>query len=249
MEGIYQTKGNIVDVMESVLENVIKVKTKNANASAPLSTRRKLTLHNRYMKTLTKWKTIEIDTKELKFDKNINISNWTEDLLKKVVYPKKKQKIELIVLTPKDLGFTEIPTTTQLFNEKNLKKYGVELCPASVGVFLRNEYLDQPKGEWLLIAMNPISGSDGGPRVFGVGCYFGGALWLSAHWADPGGVWSLGSRFVFRLRNVSQSSDTESLESSSEPSSSSLSAETSVEALEQQVEHLEGKLAKIKELL
>lgn len=188
------------------------------------------------MKTHTLWKTIEIGTKEPKFGKDIIISSYAKDLLSKTTYPKKKENIDLVILTPKDLGFTSYCTTTQLFDEANLAKYGVELCPAYVAPFLRQEYMNQPNGEWLYIAMNPITDSGGNPGVFGVGRRDGGEVWLYGDWADPGDVWNLGGRFVFRLRKVSQSSDFESSDMPLESFPSVLPAETSVEAVSKKLE-------------
>lgn len=188
------------------------------------------------MKTHTLWKTIEIGTKEPKFSKDIIISSYAKDLLSKTTYPKKKENIDLVILTPKDLGLTNYCTTTQLFDEANLAKYGVELCPAYVAPFLRQEYMNQPNGELLYIAMNPIAASDDDPSVFGVGRDGDGGLWLLGRWAFPGVVWNLDYRIVFRLRKVSQSSDFESSDMPLESFPSVLPAETSVEAVSKKLE-------------
>ena len=122
-----------------------------------------------------------------------------------------REPITLIDLCPADLGFTENPTTTELFDVKrlatwsaaNLDGYVIELCLAEVGPHLAVQYKDQPKGEVLWIAMERISGSDGYSSVFGVKRSGDGKLWLYDDWANPGGRWRLVNRFVFRLRKVS----------------------------------------------
>jgi hypothetical protein len=43
------------------------------------------------------------------------------------------------------------------------RKLGYELCPAEVAVQLRLQYLDQPVGEFLNIAMEPIATYEGEP--------------------------------------------------------------------------------------
>lgn len=151
------------------------------------------------MKT-TIWKTIEIGTKEPKFHKDIRISDWAKDLLKKTTYPKKKEKIDLVIMTLKDLKFTRYTTTTQLLDEANLAKYGVELCPASVAPYLRNEYTDQPMDNWLRIAMTPITDSVGYPSVFNLARGDDG-LWLNDRWANPDREWNPGDEFVFQVKN------------------------------------------------
>lgn len=109
-----------------------------------------------------------------------------------------KQDVDLVILTPADLGFTEAPTTTELF--KKAVEQGYELCPPDVGPVLRVNYDDQPTGEWLFIAMESITDSDGGPRVFRVRRDRGGGRWLGSDWADPDARWYLGRRFVFRIK-------------------------------------------------
>lgn len=121
----------------------------------------------------------------------------------------------LIDLSPADLGFTENPTTTELFDKKrlaewsaaNLDGYVIELCHAEVGPHFAIQYSkDQPKGEVLWVAMERIPGLGGYPFVFGVRRGGGGGLWLSYVWADPDDHWGLVRRIVFRLRKVSSAS-------------------------------------------
>lgn len=160
------------------------------------------------MQTHIVWKTVTIGgKKEYTFNSDINIFSYAKDLQSKTPLTKKKESIDLVILTPKDLGFTGYPTTKQFFDEINLAKYGVELCPAEVGLALREQYTNQPVGEWLYIAMKPITDPDGDPHVFRL-VRDGDGLWLDDDWADPGSEWYPGSGFVFRLRKVSLNLDT-----------------------------------------
>lgn len=122
-----------------------------------------------------------------------------------------EEEIDTIVLTPADFGYQRQPTTTELLDPTRLREWSeqnaerldghvVELLPAEAGLHIRDQYKDQPKGEVLWIAMERITGSDGRPRVFGVGRSDDGEQWLHAGWADPDGRWYLSSRIVFRLR-------------------------------------------------
>ncbi|MHB1086553.1 MAG: hypothetical protein ACYCZ0_02280 [Minisyncoccota bacterium] len=121
------------------------------------------------------------------------------------------ETVILIDLCPADLGFTENPTTTELFDVKrladwsaaNLGGYVIELCPAEVGPHLAIQYKDQPNGEVLWVAMERIPDSDGRPDVFVVERYDDGTLWLRNDWASPDVRWHLAHRIVFRLRKVS----------------------------------------------
>ena len=67
------------------------------------------------------------------------------------------------------------------------------------------QYQDQPKGEWLLIAMEPISDSGGDLRVFYV-VHDDDALWLSANYGLPDDRWLADDRWLFiRPRKVTES--------------------------------------------
>ena len=75
----------------------------------------------------------------------------------------------------------------------------VILCPNEVGPQLRLQYADQPKGEWLRIAMEAITASDGYRRLFSVG-HDGGDLWLYGDYGYAVHFWYGSIVFVFGLR-------------------------------------------------
>lgn len=166
------------------------------------------------------WKTIKIggvkaDNLRSRIDGKKELGDWGRDIMKQKAFTTldAEEEADLIVLTPKDLGYTESPRTDVLldparlaaWSAENLDGYVLEHCPAEVGPHLREQYEDQPKGEVLWIAMERITGSDGRPRVFRVERCGDGARWLRADYANPRGAWRLGHRIVFRLRKVTQS--------------------------------------------
>lgn len=167
------------------------------------------------MKT-TIFKTIELGGPKPKL-KDVSFGYYAKQILGKVVYQKKKETIDLVLVTPKELGFTKYPTTTELFAKA--KAEGLELCPAEIGPRLREIYMDQPKGEWIYIAMEPISDSGGSPRVFRVGHGDDGKRWLFFGWTYPAFRWYLDFRLSFRLRKSSDMS-TKNLETT-DPSDTS----------------------------
>lgn len=184
-------------------------------------------------KTLTPWKTLSLgETKDSlrKKLKEYHVSSYASELFDKMDVSD-AQEVDLVILTPKDLGFTANPTTTELY--ARAKKRGYDLCPADVGPVLRVNYDDQPNGEWLYIAMEPITGSAGSPHVFLVKREGDGRRWLDGDWTHPGDPWGLGRRIVFRLR---KSSD---LNHSETPPSDPLSLELRVEALERIVRSMQ----------
>ena len=80
------------------------------------------------------------------------------------------------------------------------KELGLELCPNEVGPQLRLQYKDQPKGEFLLIAMEPIIGVGGDLSVFDVEHRNDDRLWLNANLGHPGLAWGGIDRWVFLRR-------------------------------------------------
>ncbi|TSC83207.1 MAG: hypothetical protein G01um101419_173 [Parcubacteria group bacterium Gr01-1014_19] len=150
------------------------------------------------------WKTLKLGThpsaealrKAIVAKKN-KISDWGNDILKRISVSPKETEIDLVKLTVAQLGLTSGGTREQIYAKA--KEPGLETCPAEVGPQLRLQYQDQPYGEWILVGMEPIAGSDGLPRVFGVGLS-SGVRWLNAYdgYADdfwfPEDVWVFGRR-------------------------------------------------------
>lgn len=167
------------------------------------------------MKTTT-WKTIHIgsvkDYQKAIKDVDMYISSYANELLDKLPEAK-KEDIGLVCMSVRELGFTEYPTTTELF--ARIKEIG-ELCPGEVGPALRLAYTDQPPGKWVYLAMEPITDSVGDPSVFRVKRDSDGEQWLDASWAGPGGQWGLDGRIVFRLRKDTLASAAKSYASSTE---------------------------------
>lgn len=102
--------------------------------------------------------------------------------------------VDLIVVTVGDLGFKQGATREKIYAKA--KRLGLELLPAEAGPQLRLQYSDQPMNEWNVIAMEPITDSDGSLGLFSVGRIDDGR-WLRSCYVDPGYVWSAGYRFVF----------------------------------------------------
>ena len=74
---------------------------------------------------------------------------------------------------------------------------GLELCPAEVGPQLRLQYLDQPKDDAFLIAIEPISDSDGLLSIFSIERGDSGRLGLLVNNGNPSCFWSGSQKFVF----------------------------------------------------
>ena len=104
------------------------------------------------------------------------------------------EEVELVVVTSHDVGLEGNYTTTQMFTAA--AAHGLSKCPAEVGLQLRLQYDDQPSGEWLLIAMEPIAVSDHVLYVFSV-VHDDDGCWLDTGYGHPDGVWYADFRWVF----------------------------------------------------
>lgn len=122
-------------------------------------------------------------------------------------------KVTTVRLRVAGLGFTEGALTREIIGserDRDLfgnsapftggrgKQLGLDLCPPDVGPHLRLEYTDQPPGERLYVAMKPITGSDGEPRVFVI-AHDSAGLSLDAARARSDDKWAMDDTFVFCL--------------------------------------------------
>ena len=149
------------------------------------------------------WKTVKIGVHKqldilISALSKFRLSDWAKDVLGKPAFmlAQTEEDIDLCVASVKELTGKNQATTTEIFDA--IKRVG-DLCPAEVGPALREQYTDQPKGEWLRIAMEPINDSADAPRVFRVE-HDDVELWLNAYYAKPDYVWAGVYRFVFRAR-------------------------------------------------
>lgn len=110
------------------------------------------------------------------------------------------ETVDIVRLKVRDFGFTNYPTTTELFAKA--EEFGLELCPAEVGPQYRLQQTDQPMDNWFYIGMKPLVAS-GDPLGFEL-AHRSRGLWLGdLSWAGPDGRWNLDHEFVFRFRKNS----------------------------------------------
>ena len=125
------------------------------------------------------------------------ISDWASDILNKITVATKETELELVITSVAELGFKKVAKYSDICDR--IKELGYDLCPAEVGPQLRLQYKNQPNGEWLRVAMEPIEDSDGDLRVFHVK-RDDDDLWLSTHYGNPDRVWYPEDVFVFAVR-------------------------------------------------
>lgn len=104
------------------------------------------------------------------------------------------KEVDLVITSAAELGFANGATRKEIYDRA--RKQGLGLCANEVGPQLRFLYKDQPKGEWILIAMEPIADSDAQPRIFFLE-HDDDALWLDSGDGNPVRFWDADDRWVF----------------------------------------------------
>ena len=145
-------------------------------------------------------KTADDYRKAIKVDDNHKIYNYADEILGKMEIKKreKQENLKLVVLSVADLGFPSGATRQEIYGKA--QALGLEIAPAEVGPELRIQYEDQPRGEYLLIGMEPMADSVGRPRVFHVNRNDDGKFWLNTDSGQAGNKWDADSQWVFVCR-------------------------------------------------
>jgi hypothetical protein len=159
-------------------------------------------------RTLQTWKTVKLglyksadEYRAVIKSKNWHIGPLAETMLDEIDFEvaAESREVELVALTIADLGFTFNLQYEDCYDARYTKifdramKLGLQPCPAEVGPNLRVAYIDQPYGEWIIVATKPNSKADSG--LFEV--VHDGDTWLYAHTADPEHTWLPHNKFVF----------------------------------------------------
>lgn len=153
--------------------------------------------------TLGTYKNVDLLCKALKNNGN-GISDWADDILYKPTFTIEtvKKEVKLVNVSMADLGFKKGDRYENIC-AKAEEEFGLGDCPNEVSPKLRLKYKDQPKGEKLNIAMEPIINSNGCPSIFRLEHRdrsdhgHGSALWLNARNVHPNSFCFYHSRFIF----------------------------------------------------
>jgi len=129
----------------------------------------------------------------------MNIGNYADDILGKIPLAADETDINVVLMSVADIGFKDGAEYEKICSRA--KELGLELCPAEIGPQLRLQYKDQPNGEWIVVAMEPIADSDGGLGLFSVARGVDD-LWLSSCYGDSDDFWGSNYRFAFVLPQV-----------------------------------------------
>lgn len=139
---------------------------------------------------------------EMLRQKGINVSDYANHFLKSSEFQtlQSPEEMDLIELTVGDLGFSEKPTTEEIYQQARL--LGLELCPPELAAaYLLQHDSNLRLYDWKYVGMEPLTDSDGDPHVFALDHNDDGC-WLHAYLARPEDRWDLGGRFLFRSRKL-----------------------------------------------
>jgi len=111
-------------------------------------------------------------------------------------YVKEKVEVELTLVSAAELGVETESPLSEVYQRAT--QFGLTLCPPEVGPQLRLDYRNQPVGESLLIAMEPVKTYHGEPTILSL-MNFGSGLALVGSDGRPESIVSGYLRFVFAL--------------------------------------------------
>ena len=149
------------------------------------------------------WKTITLGTHRTVGDLHTalkqggnEVNGWAKDIMSKPAFTlaEEEHELQLVKVTVKELGFTDRTRFDRICDRA--QELGLKLCPAEVGPQMRLQYADQTNPEYLVIAMEAITDSGGGPHVFYVSRY-DGERWLDAYYGSSYYLWDPAFEFVF----------------------------------------------------
>ena len=129
--------------------------------------------------------------------KGISIGNWADDILGKVDFAEGSGEVDVARVTVKELEFNRATRRDTIY--ERAFSLGLMALPHWAALELRDNYDDQPNGEWLIAGMEPITGSGGSPKLFYVGRYDDGGRWLGSGWGFAGYEWNPENVFLFAV--------------------------------------------------
>jgi hypothetical protein len=129
----------------------------------------------------------------------VKIGDSADEILGRPAFPyaRTRTDVELAVLSAADLG-VESDQSSLAEVYQRAREAGLELCPAEVGPQLRSDYRNQPLGEALDIAMEPVATYSGDPTILTL-VNWGTGLLLIGRDGRPESMVFRKSRFVFAL--------------------------------------------------
>lgn len=137
--------------------------------------------------------------------KGYKVSSWASNILNSPTFkPSKKMELEYVIVRltveslSSDIGKKYFYTTQEIRDYAESKGYRTP--PADLALILREEISDEDIEKlglwWITVMHEPITDSDGDPRLLRVSRDVDGR-WLGADYGRPGDGWVRGYGFVF----------------------------------------------------
>jgi hypothetical protein len=152
------------------------------------------------------WKTVSLGTfasthglMSALDDARVAVGDLADEAMHRPAFTVTKTKSDLavVVLSAGQLGIGDAdPSWHDIL--ARARRLGFDLCPPEVAAQLRLQYLDQPAGEYLDVAMEPITTYGGHPVVFTLG-NGGAGLILIGYIVTEGAIFPQERKFVFSL--------------------------------------------------
>ena len=129
----------------------------------------------------------------------IKIGDAANEILGRPAFPfaTMKTDVELVLLSAADLGVKSRSSLADVY--ARARQVGLELCPAEVGPQLRLDYRNQPLGEALHIAMQPVRTYNGEPTILALANFAPSGLLLIGSDGRSEFMVPSAFRFVFAL--------------------------------------------------
>jgi hypothetical protein len=152
------------------------------------------------------WRTITLGTykgvdayRDALDSARIKVGLSADEILGRPAFPYAKMKtdVKLAVLSAAELGVESDESSLSDVYER-ARRVGLELCPAEVGLQLRLEYRNQPLGEALDVAMEPVATYSGDPTILTLANWGTGLILIGRDGRSESTVNRI-SRFVFAL--------------------------------------------------
>lgn len=132
------------------------------------------------------WKTIKLGThksadalRRAIENRGLNNTHFGDRMLEKTPLAESETEVDLYKATVKELTGKDSASQSEV--DEAIRAGGYHLCPAEVGPQLRLQYPDQPHGEFIHVAMEPIT-------IFW--CEASQDITLVYHvWHERGGIW------------------------------------------------------------
>jgi len=150
------------------------------------------------------WRTVSLGTFANSYglmtaldDAHIAVGDLADEAMHRPAFTvaKSRSNVDLVVLSAAQLGVSETGASRQDFLAR-ARRLGFDLCPPEAAVQLRLQYSDQPVGEFLDVAMEPITTYGGRPVSFTL-ANGGAGLTLIGYIVTEDTIVRQGRKFVF----------------------------------------------------